>query len=138
MRYLPNDSITDELWAKLRPLICEKVGNIRLLESWSSRDLHKLSNLKRLTKDFLNQSGSPLPPDIEGSEVYLSLRYNEADFRILQGLSLRKLRVNSFLDRLQADLDNSRQSKWRTTEDFEWRNRICKILLACWREDSPT
>ncbi|KAL8701070.1 MAG: hypothetical protein Q9201_005112 [Fulgogasparrea decipioides] len=128
MRYLPEDFNTDEFWRTLCPMVGEKLEQTLLLEPWSGRGLYKPSDLERLHDSVIAEDRSPLLPDLEGAEVYLSPKYTEADFQILKRLGTRELRLSKFLDRLDADLHNHSGSKWRLMKISDWRTQICKFL----------
>lgn len=129
MRYLPEDSIADEFWSTLWTLVCKKLEQTPLLEPWSGNCLYKPSDVEKLSESFIAEDGSPLLPDLEDAEVYLSPKYTEADFQILKRLGTTTLRWKNFLDRLEADLLISGGSKWRSMEqNADWRTRICKLL----------
>lgn len=129
MRYLPEGSITDEFWNTLWILVCEKLEQTSLLEPWSGSGLYKPSDLKWLSEVFISEDQSPLLPDLEVKETYLSPKYTKAEFEILKHLGTRRLSWDNFVDRLQTDLQNSGDSKWRSMEkNADRRTRICKIL----------
>lgn len=135
MRYLPEDSITDDFWSTLWTMVREKLEQTPLLESWRGRGLYKPSDLERLQADVIAKDGSPLLPDLEGAEVYLSPKYTEADFQILKRLGTTLLQRSKFFDRLDADLRNPSSSKWRSMKNADWRTRICKVLSKPFLED---
>ena len=138
MRYLPEDSITDEFWRTLWTLICEKLERIPLLEPWSGSGLYKTSDLEKLLEHFLAEDRSPLLPDLEGAEIYLSPKYTEADFQILKRLGTTGLQWSKFIDRLEADLRILGGSKWRVLKNnADWRTRICMILSRAFTENHP-
>ena len=129
MRYLPEDSISDEFWKTLWTLVREKLEKTPLLEPWSGTGLVMPSHLEKLSERFLAEDQSPLLPDLEGAEIYLSPKYIEADFQILKRLGTKLLQWTKFIDRLDADLRRLFDSKWRTFEhNADWRTRICKVL----------
>ena len=103
MRYLPEDSITDEFWKTLWILVREKLQQTLILEPWSGNGLYKPSDLEKLSGRFVAEDESSLLPDLEGEEVYLSQKNTEADFQILKRLGTTTLRIK-FVDRLDADL----------------------------------
>ena len=128
MRYLPEDSISDEFWKKLWTLVQGKLEQTPLLEPWSGIGLYMPWELEKLSERFVAEDRSPLLPDIEGAEIYLSLKYMEADFQILRRLGTRSLQWTNFVDRLDADL-RVHGSKWRVLKNnADWRTRICKVL----------
>ncbi|KAL8930621.1 MAG: hypothetical protein Q9208_000492 [Pyrenodesmia sp. 3 TL-2023] len=128
MRYLPEDSVTDEFWSTLWTMVREKLEQTPLLESWSGRGFYKPSDLEKLSETFIAEDGSPLLPDLEGAEVYLSPKYTQPDFQILRRLGTNLLQRSKFFDRLDADLRNPSSSKWRLMKDADWRTRICNVL----------
>ena len=129
MRYLPEDSISDEFWKTLWTLVREKLEQTPLLEPWSGIGLYKPSDLEKLSERFVAEDRSPLLPDLEGAEIYLSPKYIEADFQILKRLGTKLLQWTKFIDRLDADVRRLFGSKWRTFEhNADWRTRICKVL----------
>ena len=129
MRYLPEESITDDFWKTLWPLVREKLMQTPLLESWSGQELYKPPDLRKLSEPFLDSGGHPLLPDIEGAEIYLSPNYAEGDFLILRRLGTELLSGSFFVDRLYADVRKSHSSRWKTLEEnHEWRSRICETL----------
>ena len=130
MRYLPEDSISDEFWRTLWTMVCEQLARIPLLEPWSGNGLYKPSDLRKLSERYLAEDRSPLLPDLEGAEIYLSPKYTEADFQILKRLGTRSLSSAEFFDRLDADL-RILGSSWKALENnADWRTRICKVLLT--------
>lgn len=139
MRYLPGDSITHEFWRTLWTLVREKLEQTPLLEPWSGSGLYKPSDLEKLSERFLAEDRSPLLPDIEGAEIYLSPKYTEADFQILERLGTTTLHWSKFVDRLDADLRILGGSKWRLLKNnADWRTRICKALSRAFIENQPS
>lgn len=140
MRYLPEDSITDDFWRTLWPLMKGKLERMSLLEPWSGKGLYKPSDLEKLSERCLDQDGNPLLPDLEGAEVYLSPKYTEGDFQLLRRLGTRTLQWGKIIDRLEADLEKF-DSQWRNMDNSnDWRTRICKILNRVFdhqRQDFP-
>ena len=137
MRYLPEDSITDEFWRTLWTLISEKLEQIPLLEPWSGSGLFKTSDLEKLPEHFLAEDRSPLLPDLEGAEIYLSPKYIEADFQILKRLGTTTLHWSKFVDRLEADLILG-GSKWKVLKNnADWRTRTCIVLSRAFIENHP-
>ncbi|KAL8916091.1 MAG: hypothetical protein Q9172_006457 [Xanthocarpia lactea] len=128
MRYLPEDSITDEFWKTLWSKVHEKLEKTPLLVPWSGCGLYKPSALARLSEQFIAKDRSPLLPDLGDAEVYLSPKYTAADFQILKRLGTETLQSRKFLDRLDDDLSNTSGSKWKSVENADWRTRICKLL----------
>ena len=138
MRYIPEDSITDEFWRTLWLLVRERLEQTPLLEPWSGNGLYKPSHLEKLSENFVAEDRSPLLPDLEGSEIYLSPNYTEADFQILKRLGTTTLRWSKFVDRLDADLRIIGGSKWRGLKNNDdWRTRICKVLSRAFIENMP-
>ena len=138
MRYLPEDSITDDFWRTLWTLIREKLEQTPLLEPWSGNGLYQTSDLEKLPEDFLAEDRSPLLPDLEGAEIYLSPKYTEADFEILKRLGTKTLHWSKFVDRLEADLRILGGSKWGILRDnADWRTRICIVLSRAFIENRP-
>ena len=129
MRYLPEDSVTDEYWGNLWGMIRERLGQTALLEPWSGKGLYVPSSLQRLPGSLLDEDGTPLLPDFKHREIYLSPMYSEADFQSLKRLGTTLLQQSKFVDRLEADLSQLRNSKWKCMEqDDDWRSSICKYL----------
>lgn len=137
MRYLPEDFITDEFWKSLWTLVRRNLEQIPFLEPWSGNGLYKPSDVEKLSETFVAKDGSPLLPDLEGAEIYLSPEYTEADFQILQRLGTTKLQSSKFIDRLDADLRILGGSKWRVLENnADWRTRICNLLSRVFIKNS--
>ena len=131
MRYLPEESIADTFWKGLWPLIREKLKQTPLLEPLSGKGLRKPSDLRQVPETYVNENGSPLLPDLEGAEIYLSPKYTQADYRILRRLRTTKVTTSIFLDRLEADLYTHEKSRWRSMDNSaDWRTRICRLLLT--------
>ena len=138
MRYLPQDFITDEFWKSLWTLVRKNLEQTPFLEPWSGNGLYKPSNLEKLSESFVAEDGSPLLPDLEGAEIYLSPKYTEADFQILKRLGTTTLQLSKFVDRLDADLRILGGSKWRVLKDnADWRTRICKLLSRAFIKNFP-
>ena len=138
MRYLPEDFITAEFWRTLWTLVCERLEQSHILEPWSGCGFYKPSGLEKLSERLLAKDGSPLLPDIEGAEIYLSPKYTEADFQILRRLGTTALHWSKFVDRLDADLSILGGSKWRIMKNnADWRTRICKALSGAFTENLP-
>ena len=136
MRYLPEEFITDDFWRTLWALIREKLVQTPLLEPWSGNGLYKPSDLEKLSGSFIAEDQSPLLPDLENAEIYLSPKYTEADFEMLKRLGTRRLQWSKFVDRLDADLRAPGGSKWRSVkENADWRTRICKVLSRAFIEN---
>ena len=139
MRYLPEDFIADEFWRALWTLVRGKLEQTPLLKPWSRNGLYKPSDLEKLSESFLAEDRSPLLPDLEGAEIYLSPKYTEADFQILKRLGTKTLQWGKFVDRLDADLRIPGGSKWRILEtNADWRTRICKLLSRAFIKNYPS
>jgi hypothetical protein len=138
MRYLPEDFITDDFWRTLWTLVREKLEQTPLLEPWSGNGLYKPSDLEKLSESAIAEDQSPLLPDLEGAEIYLSPKYTEADFQILKRLGTITLQWSKFVDLLETDLRISGGSKWRSMKKTaDWRTRICKLLSRAFIENRP-
>lgn len=139
MRYLPKGSIADEFWKKLWTLVRSNLEQTPFLEPWSGTGLYKPSDLQKLSEDFVAKDGSPLLPDLERAEIYLSPEYTEADFQILKRLGTTTLQLSKFVDRLDADLRKPfGGSKWRVLENnADWRTRICNLLSRAFSGKFP-
>lgn len=138
MRYLPEDCITDEFWRTLWTIVRERLEQTPLLEPWSGSGLYKPSALEKLPETCVAEDRSPLLPDLEGAEIYLSPMYTESDFQILERLGTTMLHWSKFLDRLDADLLILDGSKWRVLKNnADWRTRICKVLSGAFIENAP-
>ncbi|KAL8716310.1 MAG: hypothetical protein Q9220_000215 [cf. Caloplaca sp. 1 TL-2023] len=137
MRYLPLDSISDEFWRLLWPLIRGTLMQRSLLEPWSGDGrLYKPPELEKLSEEFLTKDGNPLLPDLENKPLYLSSKYTEEDFQILGSLGTTMLRWKNFVDRLEIDLKSGSNSKWKDlTETGDWRTRICKLVTSAFAEN---
>ncbi len=130
MRYLPDESITNEFWAMLRTKIQKKLKNPPILESWSGNGPYRLTTLRRVPAIFLDEEGEPLLRDIDDEEVYLSSQYSYQDCKILQKYGMDELTYRLALDRLQADISNPSRSRWMLNDHVgSWRTRICNRLL---------
>lgn len=127
MRYLPNDSISDEFWKSLRPQIIQLLKETRCLRSWSEKSLYPPNQLYRLNDNFKDRHGEPLFPD-SVIELYLSRNYNDADFQIITSLGTSYMSYLVELAILQEDLikKNSKMKALATEED--WHTRVAKIL----------
>ena len=137
MRYLPEEFITDEFWGTLWTSVHGKLEQTPLLEPWSGFGLYNPSALERLSEKYIDEDGNPLLRDLEGEEVYLSPKYTEADFKILQRLGTRSLHWNNFVDRLDEDVENLSNSYWKSMEkSADWRTRICNVLLMAFTENN--
>ncbi len=129
MRYLPEGFITDGFWKSLWVLVRKNLEQTPFLEPWSGHGLYKPSDLEKLSERFLAEDGSPLLPDLKDAEIYLSPKYTEADFHVLERLGTTTLQWSKFVDRLDADLRIAGSSKWRDLKNnADWRTRICKLL----------
>ena len=138
MRYLPENSITDDFWRTLWTMVREKLKRTPLLEPWSGNGLYKPSDLEKLSESVIAEDRSPLLPDLEDAEIYLSPKYTEADFQILKRLGTTTLQWSKFVDRLDADLRIPGGSKWRfMKKNADWRTRICKLLSSAFIENLP-
>jgi len=138
MRYLPEDFITDEFWRTLWTMVREKLEQIALLEPWSGNGLYKPSDLQKLSEGVIAEDRSPLLPDLEGAEIYLSPKYTEAGFQILKRLGTITLQLSKFIDRLDADLRIPGDSRWRSMKNnADWRTRICKVLSRAFMRNNP-
>ena len=138
MRYLPEDFITDEFWKSLWPLVRRNLEETPFLEPWSGNGLYKPWVLEKLSETFLAEDGSPLLPDLEDAEIYLSPKYTEADFQILKRLGTTTLQLPKFFDRLDADLRILGSSKWRVLKNNnDWRTRICNLLSRSFSKNFP-
>lgn len=138
MRYLPEDSIANEFWGKLWILVRKKLERTPLLEPWSGNGLYEPSDLEKLSKRYIAEDQSPLLPDLEGAEIYLSPKYLRVDCQILERLGTITLQWSNFIDRLEADLNIPDNSKWRfMKENADWRTRICKLLSADCTQNHP-
>lgn len=137
MKYLPEEFITDEFWKSLWTLVRLNLEQTHLLEPWSGNGLYRPRDLEKLSETFVAEDGSPLLPDLDGAELYLSPKYTESDFQILKRLGTTTLRLSKFVDRLDADL-RMLGSKWRVLRNnADWRTRICNLLSKAFVKNFP-
>ena len=139
MRYLPEESISDDFWRTLSVLVYERLKQTSILEPWSGKGFYKPSNLEKLSEKHVDDDGNPLLADLQGAEVYLSPKYREADFQILRRLGTGMLKWSNFVDRLEADIRTPSISRWKILySNNEWRTRICNVLLEAFTQDITT
>ena len=126
MRYLPSDSIPDDFWGSLWPMMRELLKNTKIVKSWSENGLHFPPSLSKL--DLLDKNGEPLFPDLP-EERYLSRRYSKDDWSMLQRIGAIVYNWGHVIEHLRADLA-SPSSRWKSlTSDQDWRTRVCNMLL---------
>ena len=141
MRYLPERSTSRSFWGPLGAQICDKLEELPLLESWTGTGLYKPADLAFLTQMDVNEDKIPLLRDLEDAEVYLSPEYIDADIDLLTSLGTTPINWGQWLDRLEADLDHSNGSRWKSLDETaDWRTRICENLLEAFdpKEECPS
>ncbi|KAF4628320.1 hypothetical protein G7Y89_g9830 [Cudoniella acicularis] len=129
MRYLPDDSISDEFWKTLRPKIISLLTNTRCLWSWSESSLQLPSKLYRITPNFKDRWGQPLFED-SVPEEYLSQDYSNEDFRLLKILSVRIISFARMITKIRADLEKTNSKMRATDTDKDWHMRTAKLLSS--------
>lgn len=138
MRYLPEETVTDEFWGSLWGLIREKLEQTCVLTSWSGNGPYKPAGLQRLPESFLANDGTPLLRDIRDENIYLSPKYTETDFQSLRRLGTTMLQPERAMERLQLDLRTPDGSKWKCMErNSIWRTRLCTYLTSIFHLDRP-
>ncbi|KAF2137387.1 uncharacterized protein K452DRAFT_110481 [Aplosporella prunicola CBS 121167] len=127
MRYLPDDSVSDDFWKELRPKIMTLLKDTPVLRSWSGR-LYRPGKLRWLTERFQDKGNQPLLPDLD-DEAYLNGNYEHADFAFLQSLDVKVLSIPEFIDRMEQDLKtkNPRIRSSKTNDD--WHTRVANLLM---------
>ena len=128
MRYLPDDSISDDFWGNLWTRIRDLLKQTPILRSWSEEGLHYPTRLRKLLLANCDKYGEPLLRDLR-EEIYLSTRYSYEDVHILRRLGTDYVTWDNTVDRLRHDLGNP-FSKWKSmSSEEDWRTRLCKLLL---------
>lgn len=127
MRYLPEDSISDEFWGQLKPRIEALLKETPILRSWTQRRLYRPEQLRYVAPKFLDNDGRPLFADL-GEDIYLAPGYELRDFEMLRPLGVKKLLVHEALDRVESDLEGI--SRWKAAIPDDWHNRVADFLTA--------
>lgn len=128
MRWLPSESISDEFWKSLRPLIVDLLGKTPCVIPWSGRGLAVPRQLHRIPEIFKDQSGEPLFVDLD-IESYLCPKYGFEDFQALKPLGAQILSWRMGLARVEADLARIDSKMKAQTTDRDWHTRVAKLLL---------
>ncbi|SCV57582.1 unnamed protein product [Fusarium fujikuroi] len=137
MRFLPqlNRNTIDPFWLGLTKTLGSKISDIPLLRSNQLFGaFSKISYLKRLSEDQLDQHGAPLLPDLQ-QELYLSSRYEPQDLDILSQYGLTYMPNSEVILRLQAFTGRA-EWKTRTFEerDEDWHARLARLVLKLWTD----
>ncbi|CZR46066.1 uncharacterized protein FPRO_11513 [Fusarium proliferatum ET1] len=137
MRFLPqlNRNAIDTFWLGLTKTLGSKISDIPLLRSNQLFGaFSKISYLKRLSEDQLDQHGAPLLPDLQ-QELYLSSRYEPQDLDILSQYGLTYMPNSEVILRLQAFTGRA-EWKTRTFEerDEDWHARLARLVLKLWTD----
>lgn len=128
MRYLPDDSISDEFWRELKPLIVSLLKDTPILLPWSEttpRLPNKVYNVPHYLRD---KHGQPLFADSE-EEEYLSPHYTSDDLKRLDPLGLKKIHWENILARFCSAL-TTKNPKMRVNNpiDENWHMRVAKLF----------
>ncbi|MCJ1354926.1 MAG: hypothetical protein MMC33_004916 [Icmadophila ericetorum] len=128
--YLPSKGITDPFWARLLPKIKDRLKVTPVLRTWTSQELRIPAQLKKLTKDCLDQNGRPLFKDLP-EEIYLSPSYLVKDWEILTEIGTRIIDNLNGIDLIEADLNDSNSRIRSATIDQDWHTRAAQLILRC-------
>ena len=129
MRYLPDESVTDDFWIALRDKICNSLRAEFIMRPWSEQALCLPAHMTRLPPKYCDENGEPLLRDVPG-RFYLSRQYLECDFEILRKrLGMQPFTWGDLVEQLRADINNP-YSRWKSINcTLEWRTRLCDLLL---------
>lgn len=127
MRYLPDDSVSDEFWKQLQVETEDLLKRTPVLRSWSGR-LCRPDQLRFVTPDARDQYGEPLFTDLS-EEIYLGPRYTFSDFQLLKGLGTRRISIRDVLDRVEGDLKKPNSKMKTIASEDNWHSRVADLLL---------
>ena len=129
MRYLPDDSTSDDFWKELYPLIISLLKDTPILLPWSEKKFRPSSKVYYLPPWLRDQHGQPLFADSEEEEEYLSSHYTSNDLKSLESLGLKKLRWQDILARFDAHL-KTKNPKMRVNNpiDENWHMRVAQVF----------
>ncbi|KAM0437020.1 hypothetical protein ACHAQK_007498 [Fusarium lateritium] len=138
MRFLPQitRNTIDPYWLGIDNIIRLQILEGPLLRPRSQvfGGLSKISFLKRLPTDYLDQHGAPLLPDL-AQEMYLSTGYETQDLDILSQYGLTYIPNWAIISRLEAF---TKSDDWRTrsfeNRDEDWHARLARLILKLWND----
>ncbi|KAM0240802.1 hypothetical protein ACHAP5_007837 [Fusarium lateritium] len=138
MRFLPQiaRNTIDPYWLGI-----DNITRLQILEgpllrprSQTFGGLTRISLLKRLPADYLDQYGAPLLPDL-AQEMYLSTGYESQDLDILSQYGLTYIPNWAIISRLEAF---TKSDDWRTRSfedrDEDWHARLARLILKLWND----
>lgn len=129
MRYLPDDSISDEFWRELKPLIVSQLRKTPILLPWSETTPRLPIDVYYVPAFFRDKHGQPLVADSENEE-YLSPKYTSNDIERLGPLGLPKINWGHVLERFCSDLTTKNPKMWADNPiDKDWHMRVASLLL---------
>lgn len=128
IKYLPDDSISDGFWKRLRPKIISLLADTPILRTQSEKLLYKPARLRIVPEQLTDQNGNPLFRDLARSEIYLSQKYAASDHQKLQWLGVQSMHYVEVFDRIDADLANPNSQLKGDHMSDDWHTRVATFL----------
>lgn len=135
MRYLPPLAgyPWDEFWKGLVDMLRDEIQTAEVLAargfSFCSR---RVRDLRRLTRDALDQHGNPLFDDFPGTDaVYVSQHYSAFDLNRLKEYGLEDLSLEQFISRVERDLGRPDSKMKSRATNSDWHSRAAQLLHRC-------
>lgn len=127
MRYLPDDSISDDFWKRLAPKIENLLKEARILRSWTTRLLHSPGKLRYVAPNFRDKDGEPFFADLM-QEAYLAPEYEYRDLELLKPLGTKMITLPEIIDRVESDLRRNNSKMKASSTNDDWHTRVANFL----------
>ncbi len=128
MRYVPSESVSEQFWAQLRPMILRDLESQNILQSRDGT-LLKATELRHLPPNCLDENGEPLFASGSTGPHPISPSYSTSDLKLLKALGIRNLNDSEFCNRVSQDLKAKFSRMKSDIIDQDWHTRVAKKLL---------
>jgi hypothetical protein len=141
IRYIPTDSVPDDLWNRIQIKLHKAISLRSLFFSRENGRLWRANELRILIRSHKDEDGEPLFPDLAypGPTAYISDTYDRGiDIPILKSLGLLILSMQDLLDRLAQDLDHLSPRMYSMSPSNQWHTRVADLLISFMQHSNHT
>ncbi|KAH8800361.1 hypothetical protein F5884DRAFT_891279 [Xylogone sp. PMI_703] len=141
VRYIPTDSVPDDLWNRIQIKLHNAISSRSLFFSRDNGRLWRANELRIVVPRNKDEDGEPLFPDLAypGPTAYISDIYDRViDIPILKSVGLSILSVQDLLDRLAQDLDRLSPRMYSMSQSNQWHTRVADLLVSFMQHSGHT
>ncbi|KAF2808268.1 uncharacterized protein BDZ99DRAFT_50741 [Mytilinidion resinicola] len=141
IRYIPTDSVPDDLWNRIQIKLHKAISSRSLFFSRDNGRLWRANELRILIPSNKDEDGEPLFPDLAypGPTAYISDTYDRGiDIPILKSVGLSLLSMQDLLDRLAQDLNRLSPRMHSMSPSNQWHSRVADLLISFMQHSNHT